>query len=134
MPVYVVNHDNLDPDRSLAYATKKAAVPFSYQKRSLQSMLLLAISQKSTSLRFGKVYCIGRKLSIRQCRMTACRLKDQVSPYTLIVAHRCIDFVVMSHVPAKSMRSEPGERLAAEQIVSLPRNVWLDVWMVDACQ
>lgn len=55
MPVYAVNHDNLDPDRSLAYATKKAAVPFSYQKRSLQSMLLLAISQKSTSLRSGKV-------------------------------------------------------------------------------
>lgn len=35
MLVFVVNHDNLDLDRSLADATKKAALFFSYQKRSL---------------------------------------------------------------------------------------------------
>lgn len=50
MAVFVVNHDNLGLDRNLAYATKKAAVSFSCQKRSLQSMLLLAINQRSTSL------------------------------------------------------------------------------------
>ena len=56
MPVFaVVNHDNLGLDRSLAYATKKAAVFFSCQKRSLQSRLLLAINQRSTSLLSGKV-------------------------------------------------------------------------------
>lgn len=33
--VFDVNHDNLDLDRSMAGATKKAALFFSYHKRSL---------------------------------------------------------------------------------------------------
>lgn len=42
--------------------------------------------------------------------MTACHLKDQVSPYILTVAHSCNDFGVISHVPAKNMKLEWGNR------------------------
>ena len=37
--------------------------------------------------------------------MTACHLKDQVSPYILTFAHSCNDLVVISHVAAK-LRSQ----------------------------
>lgn len=76
MPVFVVvNHDKLGLDRSLAYATKTAAVIFSCQKRSLQSRLLLAINQRSTSLLSGKVRSIVLVESC-PCTKTACHLKD----------------------------------------------------------
>lgn len=78
MPVFVaVNHDNLGRDRSLAYVTKKAAVFFSCQKRSLQSRLLLAINQRSTSLLSGKVPFTRFIVLVESCPSGhACHLKD----------------------------------------------------------
>lgn len=43
-------------------------------------------------------------------------LKDHVSPYILTVAHSCNDFVVISHVPAKNMKSELGQRFGGGAI------------------
>lgn len=58
----------------------------------------------------------------------------KVYPYILTFAHSCSDLVVISHVPAKSMKSEWVNDLAAEQFVNVPRNEWIDVWVVHACQ